>query len=444
MSSRISLFCLLFVFSAASAPAQEPVPAISGYVTHITSPTVFDVNGSHIVCDGSTMFGVEANGIKTSTHTPTDLYIGEAIDVYGKGNKKTHTVAATTVATSLDQPKQLNGSAIISSIPSPRTVKTKPGGLLVRADGYRILITAKTQTKFDAPLTSLSGVSTNTWITYQGKLRPDGILLAESAAFKSNAIPKGEDNLRTKSEYDPKTVDPRDKQSGTSKFFLGTKVKKIPPYNDPAMQSRIDRIGASLIPAYQRNLPATDPTKIDFRFQLIDEPKWHDALTLPNGIILVPRQVVERMQNDSQLATVLADNIACAIEKQLYRELPTSHKMTAAQLGSDAGAFFVPGLGIATAVANYKIATTILRHTEEQSGRVSLNFLHDAGYDIYEAPRAWWLLAPKRPKDISEIDLPERAAYLYSVIGQTWRNSPTKGLSVSPIATAPSPTSATP
>jgi hypothetical protein len=429
MSSRIVLFCLPFLLSASSVPAQDALnpPAVSGYVTHITSPTQFDVNGSHITCDGSTMFGTEKHGIKDSTTTPPRLYIGEAINVYGTGHRKTHTVNATDVVLPVAAPSQLSGLAIITLIPSPAsTVKTQPGELLVRADGYRILITPKTATKFDSPLTSLSSITANTWITYEGKLRPDGVLVADSAAFRANVIPKGEDKLRTKAEYDPKAVDPKDKQSGISKEFLGIEVKRIPPYNDPAMQARIERIGASLIPAYQRNLSADDPTKINFRFQLIDEPKWRDAVTLPSGIVLVPRQVVERMQNDSQLATVLADNIACALEKQLYRVLPAVHKMTAAQLAGDAGGFFVPGLSLATLAANYGAASTIGRHIEEQSGRVSLNLLHDAGYDIYEAPKAWWLLAPKKPKDISEIHLPERAAYLYSFIGETWHNQSLK------------------
>lgn len=342
MSPRTALFCLAFLLPASSIPAQDALdrPTVSGYVTHVSSPTQFEVNGSHIVCDGSTMFGTEEHGIKNSTTTPPRLYIGEAIKVYGTSHRKTHTVSATDVVLPVAAPGQLSGQAIISLVPSP--VKPQPGTLLVRADGYRILITPKTTTKFEAPLSSLSGITANIWITYEGKLRPDGVLVADNAAFRANIIPKGEDKLRTKAEYDPKTVDPKDKQSGISKAFLGTKAKKIPPYNDPAMQARIERIGASLVPAYQKSLSANDPTKINFRFQLIDEPKWNGAATLPNGIILVPRQVVERMQNDSQLAAVLADGIACALEKQLYRVLPAVHKMTAAQLAGMPAASLCP------------------------------------------------------------------------------------------------------
>lgn len=318
------------------------------------------------------------------------------------------------------QPHQLSGIAIIAKIPNGAE-DASSGNRLFRADGYHILVTPKTRSTFDPPLTSLSSVTTNVWIRYSGELRSDGKLIADTAVFTANVVPKSQDKLRMKNEYDTKAVAPDSKQGAVSKHFLGVNLKKIPPYNDPAMQARIDRIGANLIPAYQRNLSASDETKINFRFQLIDYPKWRDARTLPNGIILVPRQVVERLQNDSQLATVLADNIATALEKQSFREQPATHKMTAAQVASDAGGIFVPGLGLAAGIANGRIAAAIQRHAEEQSGRVSLSFIHDAGFDIYEAPRTWWLLAPKKPRDISDIDLPERAAYLYSVIGEIWR-----------------------
>lgn len=97
--------------------------------------------------------------------------------------------------------------------------------------------------------------------------------------------------------------------------------------------------------------------------------------------------------------------------------------MLTAEIAGAAGGAFVPGLGIATTIANDKAAATILRHTEEQSGRVSLGFLHDAGFDVYEAPKTWWLLAPKKPKPLSDISLPERAAYLYSILGESWHTN---------------------
>jgi predicted Zn-dependent protease len=153
------------------------------------------------------------------------------------------------------------------------------------------------------------------------------------------------------------------------------------------VQERVDRIGNSLIPAYQRDLPADDPTKVDLRFQVVDGAKRRDAMTLSNGIVLIPEQLVVRLESDAQLAAVLADNIACALEKQDLRAIPARRALTASDVSLWAGGAFVPGLGLAPVVTDGVTKSQMQRHAEEQSGRVSLVLLRQAGYDITEARR---------------------------------------------------------
>jgi predicted Zn-dependent protease len=188
------------------------------------------------------------------------------------------------------------------------------------------------------------------------------------------------------------------------------------------MQARVDRLGSSLIPEYQRNLANDDPSKISFRFQLIDNPKFHDALTLPNGIILIPRQIVEKLQDDSQLATVIADNMATALEKQSYRIAPAYNTTNMATGAAVIGGAFVPGLGWAGMIAKSVSDASIETDLMQQSGRVSLDLLHDAGYDLRQAPVAWWLLAAKPSKSLAETKIPPRAINLYRAIGLIWKN----------------------
>ena len=52
------------------------------------------------------------------------------------------------------------------------------------------------------------------------------------------------------------------------------------------------------------------------------------------------------MQNDSQLATVLADNIACALEKQQYRFGDIQNGLAATSLEAEALGLIVPGAGL--------------------------------------------------------------------------------------------------
>ena len=189
------------------------------------------------------------------------------------------------------------------------------------------------------------------------------------------------------------------------------------------MQAQIERIGKSVIPAFQRDLPQSDPTKIHFRFQLIDKARWHDALALPSGVILVPYQVVARLANDSQIAAVLADSVAITIEKQTLRSIPVSNKMAVANVAGTAGGLFVPGLGLATNMATGSVDAKLLTEERQQSGRVSLCLLHDAGYDLREAPLAWGLLASGKPTTTPNLPLSRRAANLYLALGTTWRET---------------------
>jgi hypothetical protein len=264
----------------------------------------------------------------------------------------------------------------------------------------------------------VSEVQTNVWITFHGKQRSDGVVVADEASFAKNTISRGEGHLRKNSEYDPAAVAP--KQSGVRKAPSGIDPKQIPPYRDETMQARVKAIGERLVPAYQHDLPQGEETKIDFRFQVIDNAKWRDAATFENGIILVPRQIVERMQNDSQLAAILADNIACALEKQPLHVNTEGDKMFAAEAVGEGLGFIVPGAGIASEMALGPTASRLQRLHEEQSGRVGLALMKDAGYDITQAPLAWWLMAPKKPQDIADIPLPERAEYLYQVLGEVY------------------------
>ena len=391
---------------------------LQGYVTRVGSLSDFDLNGVHILSNQATTYWTATTDPYSPRSQGGDVFFGEAVSVYGKLDGKKHTVDATEIIFRKPVEHRLSGIAVIDRVLST----DKPDQFLVRADGYPILISKKTETIFQPPLTSLSSVTANTWLKYRGTLNPDGILLADSITFLPNTISDREDDLLYKTGYDPAAVSDTSKQNPVRKFVLGVDFKKIPPYKDTTMQDRIDRIGKSLIPAYQKTLPDTDKSKIVFQFQLVDQPKWHDAISLPSGVILVPHQLIERLENDSQIATLLADNIATALEKQIYRMQPANYTMTAADWASTAGGFFIPGLGLATSLSTGLSRKSIQTDILDQSGRVSLDLLHDAGYDIQQAPIAWWRLAAKPNKDLSQTPLPSRAANLYRSIGVLWRD----------------------
>jgi Domain of unknown function (DUF5666) len=417
----ILLTVLTLSTSTAIAEVSFRVPNVDGYVTRVASAQDFDVNGLRVLTSPKTHTVVN-NPTVPRANVPFKPCFGQSAKIFGKLDKKHHTITATEIRFDIPAEDTVSGFAIIDLI--PRQDHFKPQQLLVRADGYLILISPDTTFQSNLPDQSLAAIHTNVWITYHGHRQPDGTIRADKASFTDNKIIPREDKLLAKTNYDPEKIDSDVHQSGVSKAFLGQDPKKMPPYKDAAMQARIDRIGASLIPAYQKALPESDLTKIIFRFELVDQKKWHDARTMPSGIILVPYQIVDRLKDDSQLATVLADNIACALEKQDFRQQPTNQKLTALNLAGLAGGFFVPGLGLATGIGTTGTGVAMLHRAEQQSGRVSLSLLSDAGYDIQQAPLAWWMLESNNTIDPADNSIPYRAAYLYQTIAATTDHTP--------------------
>jgi hypothetical protein len=428
---RRTLVVLAVLALPCLARAEDP-DQLTGFITAIDSASAVKLDSTHVSLTAATQFCTrvrEASGTVVekcggaSSSTSPPFYIGEAIEVSGRFDH--HTLAASKVTILTLSPASVSGTAIIDLIPSAQPAN--PQERLVRADGYLLRIARDTKLTLAPPLTSLADLSTNQWIRYSGVQQTDGTVTVHSASITPNKVSSTEDKLRKRTEYEPSKVADDAHQSGISKAFIGTDYKRVPPWHDEAMQARVDRIGQSLIPAYQRALPDGDPAKINFRFQLIDAKKSRDAVYLSSGVIVIAHQVVERMQNDDQLATVLADNIAENIEKDTLHMVSVGRKVLVADIAGDVAGAFVPGLGLATDLAGGGAAQHIYDLQLQQSGRVSLCLLHDAGYNLDEAPLAWWLLAAKPNRQLDQTKLPPRAATLYTMLATTWHTAVVSG-----------------
>jgi hypothetical protein len=349
--------------------------------------------------------------------------IGQPLDVYGRWKKDHESAIADGIDIKRIRHEDVSGFAVIDATPGANSAV--PGATEIRVDGYRMLITAQTRAIFKPPLRGIQDAMTNVWVQYNAKARPDGLFVLTKAKFWQNIIMGSEEALRAKTEYDPATVPP-DADPDTIAAAIGIAAvdpKRIPPWPDRDEQKRIDTIGQKLVPAWENNLAASDPSRIAFRFQLIDGTRWPYIMALPSGIILVPHEVVERLGNDSQLAAVLADSIACVLEKQSWRDRIRRRGIRSEAIASVA--MLGPILGGGAAGAEEWAGHSALANSDiSQSERVSLDLMQDAGYDIYEAPKACWLLASKKPKPIDQIAMPGRSEYLYRVLGELWSGQP--------------------
>ncbi|HET9099093.1 MAG TPA: DUF5666 domain-containing protein [Acidobacteriaceae bacterium] len=422
-----SFYLLSFFLLPVVLCAQENAPTVEGYISSVPAGVQFQVNGHAVVTTPATVYQkhVQLNGRDAMITDPalaSELAMGDDVQVFGQKDRHTHAIRATQIVLQRDS-KQITGFAVVQ-----RVIATSPQ-LIVEADGYRIAITAKTALHNRPPLTAQTVVAPNMWIAYRGRLNHDGTVVADRGSYSQFEL-----NQRAKkmlAKWKGKFVAP-DYGSQTGGSSAGTPRKdgeveipyivtsshkgkgRVPA--EFALQQRISKIGQRLVPTCQHDLANTDPQKIDFRFYAFDDKGMHHAVGSPDGLVIIPMQVVEKLQNDDQVAAVLAEGMAQVLERQLLTAQP-KRASAGAMIAVGALPFVGPLAGLAMESDGLYQLHDAGQVMQLQSERVGLSLLHDAGYDVRQAPVAWQILqygnTPKRLKKPPS----EQSAYLLSIIG---------------------------
>ncbi len=402
-----------------SLAGQSTGHIAAGYITSVNPDGTFSVEGWPVHLESNPVFFVHLNPGGEVPATSFEPFVGEFVEVGGsrtKGKSTQGLILGSSVTRIMPDLDAVHGTAIIDFVPPPDA--TGPDSI-VRADGRFLRIPATAKVKFEDGLIAGSILSTNTWITYAGQKLNDGTVLVETATLCKNSVKGYESKLQTKTDYDPAAVKPNQQQGRASKWMLGFGPRKVHPHSVDVLQARITRIGESLVPEYQRSLAAEDPTRLSFRFYLVDLPELQLPIALTNGIVLVPFARLNRLHSDSELAAPLAIAIAFALEKVQIRDRTAKNTLAAAEVAGLLS--LLSPVAIAGLVVVNKSRESINDLQIEQAGRVALCLLHDAGYDIDMAPMALWLADPDEAQPIQKTRMPKRAADLYESLGTVWQ-----------------------
>jgi hypothetical protein len=409
------LFVLGCEFGCLFASGQDKSePAVEGYITAVRGPNDFDVNGTRVWTSPAARYGIIGGKAATNSEVVhgalmPGTYVQIAGDVTDKG------VNASEALIAGDWNRQIEGFGVID-----RVITDGPAPIF-QADGYRIRIASTTVTKFASGLKTLADVGTNTWLRYAGRRGPGGVLLATQVTFikarQFKVKPPEPDPLPT----EPSLIDSRGKLvSARTKVRFGDAGGWCGWHKvvmDQAMQERVRRVGMKVIPEYQKQLPDDSPSKIHFRIYVVDDPVFREDLECVEGLILVPRQVVERLASDDQLAAIMANGVAYSIEAQSARLRTEILEIEGAEFAGDVVGGFVPGVNVGTVVGGLVANHEIEKRMREQAGRIALTLMADAGFDPRQAPEAWRLLAPKKlPKDLASLKYPSRAGYQMGIL----------------------------
>lgn len=405
---------------------------IHGYITNVVSPTSFEIDEYKVTRDQSLILDFE-NPSAEINFKPEDIRVGTEIEVQGLYTEETSELKATKITVDLEQFRKLKNTSVLTKTPS-NIEKVENGwrGILW-ADGRRIQIEPTTQVLFElnksekrevqkqakekskstssvsekaveveneddefadsAPLKSISDVKAGMFATYEGKEQPDGTVLAARIVFVKNELEKGEKDFWTSLTLKEKVPDFAEGDTGELKIGQIGKFKLLP---NEEVQKYVRNLGEKLIPAHQKNLADDDPQKIPFKFYVVRD-KDPNAFATANGIIVIHSGMINLLENEAQLAAVLAHEIAHSTQEHSWRQMnKDKNKRTALLVGTLAASVF--GLG---GVANILQLTMLAmqngysRRLENQSDRIGLEYMVDAGYDPREAPRVWKLMAKK-------------------------------------------------
>jgi Peptidase family M48 len=392
-----------------------PVPAeditIHGFVTDIKSPTRFVIDDYKVIRDSALLLDVNGpEGVKPITFRPEDIHVGTELEVKGEYSGESGQLKAKSIKVFLEDAGIVKRAALLEKIPDLKKEGSGWSGE-IRADGERIRVlpTASITIKPNkseyqkltdgaahkaSQLTTLDALNLDTFVRYEGTRNVDGKIDAAKIEFEHAELEPGEARLWKRLEPEVRPPDYSNLEPGEFKTrgcFYQWCTQQIVPSKEA--QDYIEKIGQSLIPPHQKELAEDDPLKIPFRFYLV-KAKSFNAVAYPNGVVLVHSAVFDILQNEAQLAFVLAHEISHAVEKHAWLVLEYHRKQLIAL--RNAGAFVPLGGSLVAEKAASGIPNEYLRSLENQADRVGLAWMLAAGYDLREAPASWKAVSVKK------------------------------------------------
>lgn len=161
---------------------------------------------------------------------------------------------------------------------------------------------------------------------------------------------------------------------------------KTPMWNDPLLETYLTEIT-------QRLVAVAKPRPFRYRIRVVRDPSVN-AFTPGGGLVYVHAGLLARMENEAQLAMILAHEIAHVTEGHVLKGAQATQGIqllaqVAAVAGSATG--ILKGEALQT-VYGYVVNAAVNGHGRSQESEadvVGLDYLVKAGYDPREAPRTF-------------------------------------------------------
>jgi len=166
-------------------------------------------------------------------------------------------------------------------------------------------------------------------------------------------------------EQDERTLWHQAEQAET-RFEAGGAV-----YADAQLEAYLDEVA-------HRIEPAPIFASIPFRIRVVRNP-YLNAFTLPNGRVYVHTGMLARMDNEAQLATLLAHEMTHTTHRHAIRELRDVKNHAAWAVGLNS---VLPGIG---SLAGFSAIRGYSRELETEADDEGFRLVANAGYDVTES-----------------------------------------------------------
>ncbi len=402
-------FAALLAWSLLLTPLAhaEDAPVFSGYLTSAPGKVPLTVDGRTLLLSPKTVYacGSLSPRVEIEDGKPA-LPPGARLQVTGVWSKASSAWRTESLCVAALPAKSCGGQGVID------VVRSQADFTELLVDGRHLRLPAAGKTPALIVEASAAGPSPQVgqWLQYEADRQPDGSWLLRSGRLRAYLDSRAARRLR---DWKPLTLElPINGKDG--KFRASRLALAIPLSGDLALEDRIARIGASVVPSWEAAFAAKYPDERRFRFfaakaKLFDR----DCVSFPDGTILLPQKLEAELSEDAELAAVLAGCVADIEEEQaaVY-----ANKELAANTVEAAGFF---ELGVPAGLAGNVYQAHLKLLMERQSARVALSYLEMAGYAPKGGPSAWEKLEGKHGQVDPSRPPGTRTAMMYEALSES-------------------------
>ncbi len=214
--------------------------------------------------------------------------------------------------------------------------------------------------------------------------------------------------------------------------FMIAALSHLPLIEDPEVVAYMNRVGQQVVSHLEVHT-------FNFNFYVVDSDQLN-AFAAPAGYVFINRGLVEIMDDEGELAAILAHEIAHVQSRHISQRMDRAKKLNLASIGAVLASIFIGAAGggeagsailVGGMAGSQSMQLQYSRMDEEEADRKGLLYLEAAGYqgqDFVTVMRKMgqdsWKAGGRIPGYLStHPGVPERVNYLASVV-ETRPNSP--------------------